>query len=105
MQTNIDFRFGQIEDFLGQFPPTYHKQASLLWEAAPLGTVHLEVTTSCPGKGLVSVHAVVTCTCTSPQEVRASKVIHTGSASPDVLKRENLLVFLTEKLLYWQNAQ
>lgn len=103
MQVNIDFRFGQIEDFLDQFPPTYHKQASLLWKAVPLGTVHLDVNTNCPGKGLVSVHAVVTCT--NPQGVRTSKVIHAGSASPDVLKRENLLVFLTEKILYWQNAQ
>lgn len=103
MQANIDFRFGQLEDFLEQFPLTCHKQASLLWKAAPPGTVHLDVNTSCPGKGLVSVHAVVTCA--NPRGVRTSNVLHVGPASPDVLKRENLLVFLTEKILYWQNAQ
>lgn len=103
MQVNIDFRFCLIEDFLDQFPPTLHKQASLLWKAVPLGTVHLEVTTSCPGKGLVSVHAVVTCT--NPHGVRTSKVLHAGSVSPEVLEKEKLLVFLTEKVLYWQNAK
>ena len=103
MQNHINFRFCQIEDFLEQFPPTLHKQASLLWKAAPLGTTHLEVSSSCQGKGLVRLSAVISHT--DPNGVLFSEVFHAGPVTPEVLERGNLLVFLTEKVLYWQNAQ